>query len=156
MVRLEPILQHLLILLSGLVSIKDDSVTKLADYPYLKDQIGKINPSSVVMSAYTPTNTALQSCPAVNDEWEASSTLPPTPNSKLCSCMTKSLKCVAKSSVKTSSYGDLFSYTCADGICSGINGNGTTGVYGAFSQCNAEERLSWAMNAVSMPMHKYV
>jgi len=62
--------------------------------------------------------------------------------------MVNSLTCVAKSSVDKSKYGDLFSFTCGKGTdCTGINGNGTTGAYGAYSMCGASERLSWAMNA---------
>ncbi|KAF8541902.1 Glucanosyltransferase-domain-containing protein [Trichophaea hybrida] len=132
----------------GLVKVSGNTVTKLADFDNLKKQILAVNPTGVQMNSYTPTNTKLQDCPAVGNDWRASSKLPPTPNQQLCSCMISSLGCVAKSSVDKSKYGDLFSFICGKGTdCTGINGNGTTGSYGAYSMCSPTERLSWAMNA---------
>lgn len=132
----------------GLVKISDGKVTKLEDFTNLKNQISKINPKGVTMSSYTPSNTSPRDCPVENQFWEASSTLPPTPNESLCQCMVKSLGCVAKSSVSDKAIGDLFSFVCgqANSDCSAITANGTTGTYGAFSMCSANERLSWAFN----------
>jgi hypothetical protein len=113
-----------------------------------------VNPTGVQMDSFTPTNTAIQDCPTEGTAWRASSILPPTPNQELCSCMLESLGCVAKDSVDESDYGDLFSFICGGDVdCTGINGNGTTGEYGAFSMCNPSERLSWAMNAVCLRLH---
>jgi hypothetical protein len=135
----------------GLVKIDGDKVTKLTDFDNLKKQILAVKPTSVEMNSYTPINTKLQQCPVEGNDWRASSKLPPSPNQQLCTCMVNSLTCVAKSSVDKSKYGDLFSFTCGKGTdCTGINGNGTTGAYGAYSMCGASERLSWAMNAVRL------
>ena len=102
------------------------------------------------MASYTPTNTKLRACPAEGADWQASPKLPPTPNQQLCSCMVDSLDCSAKSSVASDKFADHFSYICGGSTdCTGINGNGTTGKYGAYSMCRPSERLSWAMNAVS-------
>lgn len=62
--------------------------------------------------------------------------------------MVSGLTCAPKSTVKAADYGDLFSFLCPGASCDGINGNGTTGVYGAFSMCNSVDRLAWAMNSV--------
>ena len=100
------------------------------------------------MNAYSPSNSA-RDCPATTDPavFAASSNLPPTPNEQLCSCMVANLTCKAKSSVNTDDFGDLFSTACAKGNCDGIDKNGTTGKYGAYSMCNSAEQLSFAFNA---------
>ena len=65
--------------------------------------------------------------------------------------MVKSLDCVAKSTVPDKAIAGLFNFVCgqANTDCSDINTNGTTGNYGPFSMCSANERLSWAFNTVS-------
>lgn len=98
-------------------------------------------------SAYSPTNTALQTCPGVGGNWNASSTLPPAPNNDLCNCAVSNATCVANSDLSTDDYGDLFSFVCGAGACDGIIGDGSKGEYGAFSMCSAKQRLSIAMNA---------
>jgi len=135
----------------GLVKISDGGVSKLEDFTNLKNQISKVNPKGVTMNSYNPSNTSPRDCPVENEFWEASSKLPPTPNESLCQCMVKSLGCVAKSSVSDKVIGDLFSFVCGqtNSDCSAITANGTTGTYGAFSMCSANERLSWAFNMVS-------
>lgn len=133
----------------GLVEIDGNGkVTKLQDFTNLKNQITKVNPKGVTMSSYTPSNTSPRDCPAENEFWEASKTLPPTPDESLCQCMVKSLDCIAKNTVPEDAFGDLFNFVCGqpDADCSGITSNGTTGIYGAFSMCSATERLSWAFN----------
>jgi hypothetical protein len=65
--------------------------------------------------------------------------------------MLSSLKCVAKPSLSDTDIAKELSYVCGSTIggtnsCGGISGNGTTGVYGAYSMCNATQRLSWAYN----------
>ena len=100
--------------------------------------------------SYNPTNTAAQDCPAVGPTWAASSKLPPTPNEQLCSCMVSNLTCVANDDISDEATGELFGFICGknDGAyCQGIAANGTTGVYGAYSMCKAQEQLSFVMNA---------
>jgi len=135
----------------GLVKTRDGGVTKLGDFNNLKSQISRVKPQGVTMSSFTPSNTLPRDCPVVNQFWKASSTLPPTPNESLCQCMVKSLGCVAKSSVSDKAIRDLFNIVCgqANSDCSAITANGTSGTYGAFSMCSANERLSWAFNMVS-------
>lgn len=137
----------------GLVQITggaDGTASILTDYTNLKNELAKVDPTGVNMASYTPTNTAARSCPATGADWSASTVLPPTPDNDLCTCMSSSLSCVAASTVNDTQYDSLFSYICsnigADG-CDGISKNGTTGQYGAFSNCLPLQRLSWAMNA---------
>lgn len=138
-------------ILKGLVEIESDgSVKTLTDFNNLKKELAKVSPTGVEMAKYTPTNTAARSCPTIGADWTASSVLPPTPNEELCSCMVSALSCVTSSKVKETDAGKLFSYICANADCSGINANGTTGEYGAYSMCSPLERLAWAMNSVCL------
>lgn len=63
--------------------------------------------------------------------------------------MVKSLNCVARPGINSTGVGELFGTVCglSNGVCDGIDGNGTTGKYGAYEMCNAMERLSWAFNS---------
>lgn len=63
--------------------------------------------------------------------------------------MVQNLTCVAESTLSENTIMAQFNYICdpANGNnCGGILANGSTGVYGAFSGCNATERLSYAFN----------
>lgn len=132
----------------GLVSVSGSSATKLPDYTAYSSAIASVSPTVLNSASYTPTATALRSCPS----WDASPTLPPTPNEQLCSCMVADLGCAAKGTISSDVIGPLFDYICGTGgsnlgvDCAGINGNGTSGVYGAYSMCAAQDRLSWAFN----------
>ena len=66
--------------------------------------------------------------------------------------MVSSLNCVANSDVADDAIGDLFGFICGapngnPSYCTGVAKNGTSGVYGAYSMCNATEQLSFAMNS---------
>ncbi|KAJ9292640.1 CAZyme family GH72 and CBM43 [Paecilomyces variotii] len=132
----------------GLVSIVGNSVSKLADFTSYSSHIAKATPTGVKKSEYKPTNTALQSCPAVNGNWQAKATpLPPSPNPELCQCMTSSLTCVAKDTISDEDLGKTFGVVCGyEGVCDGIAANATTGDYGAYSMCEAKEQLSFVMD----------
>lgn len=133
----------------GLVSVVDStSVSKLADYTYYSSQINAVSATGTNKASYTPTNTALQSCPSVSSgTWLATaSPLPPTPNTDLCSCMDAANACVVDSSVKAADYADLFSVVCGMTECTGVSANGTTGSYGAYGMCQPKQQLNWALN----------
>ncbi|GKZ26588.1 1,3-beta-glucanosyltransferase gas1 [Aspergillus brasiliensis] len=133
----------------GLVSAIDStSISKLPDFTYYSSQIARATPTGTNKASYTPTNTALQSCPAVSaNSWLAtSSPLPPTPNESLCTCMENTAGCVVKDSVSSSDYADLFSTVCGLTSCDGILHNGTTGVYGAYSMCGAKQQLDFILD----------
>ena len=133
--------------IQGLVSVDGDKVSTLDDFNNLSSQIHKASPTGVKKSNYSPSNSALQSCPTVGDEWQAaSSPLPPSPNQDLCSCMEESLECVAKDNVSGKQVGKLFGTVCGYDVCDGVTTNATTGNYGAYSVCSPKQQLSFAMN----------
>ncbi len=136
----------------GLVSaINDNTVSTIADFNAYSTQIHAVTPSATNSASYTPTNTALQACPTVDADWQVNpSTLPPTPNAALCSCMMSSLSCTVKGNPSDTEIGSLFSEVCGynnGNPCLGILANTTTGVYGAYSMCNSTEQLAYAFNA---------
>ncbi|KAI9743304.1 MAG: 1,3-beta-glucanosyltransferase gas1 [Claussenomyces sp. TS43310] len=133
----------------GLVSVDSKgSATTLSDYSRLSTQIAKITPSSTASSAYKVTNTAARACPTQDSIWSASSNLPPIVNPEVCSCMVSSLSCVSASTISSNTTEDLFDYICGTDqeFCTGINANGTTGVYGAYSMCSSDQRLAFIMD----------
>lgn len=137
----------------GLVTVSGTSVSTLSpEFGDLATQISSISTvaTGVNSASYTPTNTVARSCPTVGANWQASSNLPPTPNQALCECMVKSLSCVAKSSISTTSYGTLFSEVCGyinGAACAGIDANPANGTYGAYSMCDSMSQLSFAFDA---------
>ncbi|PMD38077.1 carbohydrate-binding module family 43 protein [Hyaloscypha variabilis F] len=134
----------------GLVSVDGDSLSTLADFTAWQTQIAAVKPTSVSAAAYSPTNTVGQACPTVDaSTWAVqASPLPPTPNEAACSCMVASLSCVASSSLNGTVIGELFAQVCGypGNPCSGVARNASTGVYGAWSMCNATEQLSNAFD----------
>lgn len=132
----------------GLVSISSGSAKTLSDYSRLSTVIAKVAPSSTAMSAYTPTNSAA-ACPTIGTSWKAADTLPPTPNNATCDCMVASLSCVPASNLNSSAIGDLFGSICGldSAACAGITADTSTGVYGAYVMCTAEQQLAYVLNA---------
>lgn len=139
----------------GLVKINGDTATKLKDFSALQQKVRAVAPKGVSMADYNPTNKPA-SCPQINSTWEASSILPPTPDESVCSCMVKSSECVPASNLATSSYGDIFNYICGKDVslCSGIQGNTSTGVYGAYSMCADQDKLAFVLNAYYQKLNK--
>lgn len=130
----------------GLVTVSGSSVSKLTDYTYLSSEMASVTVTGVNSASYTPTNTVAQSCPTVDANWEASDTLPPSPNSNLCSCMVQSLTCAVKGSMSGQQISDLFNTVYGYGTYPGISSNATSGVYGAYSMCAPQDQLSFAIN----------
>nr|XP_001397917.2 1,3-beta-glucanosyltransferase gel3 [Aspergillus niger CBS 513.88] len=132
----------------GLVSVIDStSVSTMTDFSYYSKEIASATPSSTNKASYTPTNTALRSCPTENSSWKAkASPLPPTPDSDLCECMVDAATCTVKDSLDSDDIGDLMGEVCGMMSCSGITGNGTTGKYGAYSMCNSKQQLVFVLN----------
>lgn len=130
----------------GLVSVDGDKVSTKSDFETYSSQIAKATPSGVNSQDFQPTASP-RSCPKVDNDFLANSdSLPPSPNSDLCSCMEESLSCALKDSTKPDQYGELFGTVCGYGACDGIAHNATTGDYGAYSMCSAKQQLSFAMN----------
>ncbi|KAJ5159301.1 uncharacterized protein N7500_008952 [Penicillium coprophilum] len=113
----------------GLVSAVDStSVSTMSDFKYYSSQIAKANPTGVNKASYTPTNTALRSCPTVGSKWAAEAS-PSTPCRR---CPALRLH--------------LFSTVCGYTDCSGLTANATTGEYGAYSMCSTKQQLAFALN----------
>ncbi|CAI7639325.1 unnamed protein product [Penicillium glandicola] len=132
----------------GLVSVIDStSVSTMADFASYSKHIATADPTGVNKASYTPTNTALESCPTVGASWSAiASPLPPAADSDLCECMYNAAGCVVASSVSTSKYSTLFSTVCGLTDCSGLTANATTGEYGAYGMCTSKQQLVFALN----------
>ncbi|KAI5304459.1 1,3-beta-glucanosyltransferase gas1 [Ascosphaera pollenicola] len=131
----------------GLVKVSGNKVTTLDDFDNLKKQIETVSPKGVKMSDYKPENSPGK-CPFSSD-WLASSKLAPTPNSEACKCKVQSLGCKLKSNVSKKKYPDLFDtiYSFGSKYTADIYSNGTSGLYGAFSMCDASDQLSIAIDS---------
>jgi len=132
----------------GLVSVSGDSVSKLPDFTALSKQLASATPTGTASADYTAANTVAQACPATGTAWAASSNLPPIANADVCSCMVSSLSCIANTGISGNESATLFSTVCGldNSACDGITANATTGVYGAYSMCDAYSQLSFAFN----------
>ncbi|KAK9441504.1 beta-1,3-glucanosyltransferase [Metarhizium brunneum] len=132
----------------GLVKVSGGKATKLKDFDALKNKVKAATPKTVEMSEYKPGG-KMNECPKLTDNWQANKALPPTPDKSLCSCMAKSRACVPKSGLAVKKFGDIFGFICkaSPESCAGINGNATTGVYGAYSMCSDEEKLAYVLDA---------
>lgn len=103
---------------------------------------------------------SIASCPTSDATWSAVTTLLPTPYSRLCTCMTNSLSCIANSTItdrlSNQQFADYFMVirNDKDTGCLGIGANGSTGVYGAYSVCSTTEMFSWATNQYYMSNNK--
>ena len=135
----------------GLVSAVDSSsVSTLADFTSLSKQLASATPTGVNSDSFNPTNTAARDCPTVKAAfWDSAENLPPTPNQDVCTCQVNTLKCKVKSGTSNDTIGALFGEVCGlnSKACASISGNTTTGTFGAFSMCTAEDQLSIALNA---------
>lgn len=133
---------------TGLVSVVDSSsVKEFKAYTALSSRIAAATPSSVSMAAYSPTNSAA-ACPAIGASWAAASALPPTPDDSLCECMFNSISCAPSSSLDEDDFGEVFGYICGQDpdSCAGVNGNASTGVFGAYSMCNSTQKLGYVLD----------
>lgn len=139
----------------GLVKVSGNSVSKLNDFAALQSQIQQISVKGVQMADYKPSNVA-EDCPAVNSTWQSSEKLPPTPNSDGCSCMAKAAQCIVANSTDANDYGQIFNFICGSDqtLCDGINGNTSTGVYGGYSMCGDQDKLTYVLNQYYLKQNK--
>ncbi|KAI9037328.1 glycoside hydrolase family 72 protein [Aspergillus affinis] len=130
----------------GLVEVDGKKVSTRKDYSYLSSQMQKVTATGVKSADYSAKTASASSCPKVGKDWEAAEELPPSPNPDLCDCMMKSLSCKVKDSVKSKKYEDQFDYICSTIDCGGIQADATKGKYGAYSVCDAKQKLSFVMD----------
>lgn len=133
----------------GVVKIdKDGKPVKQKDFERFAKKQKAADPKGVDMDEYTPSTNKLE-CPKMNDIWRANTNLPPTPDKDLCSCMQKSLSCVRDDKLEKKDFGDVFDFICGKKpqLCKGIQANGTSGVYGAYSMCDDGAKLDFVLDA---------
>ena len=129
----------------GLVSVEDNKVSTMADFNYLKSELGSISPTYAKASAASASAKTLQ-CPSTDKNWSAATNLPPTPDQSLCDCVESSVECTVSDDVDESDYSDLFGVVCNYISCDEINANGKKGTYGSYSFCNPKEKLAYVLN----------
>ncbi|SPN98724.1 related to beta (1-3) glucanosyltransferase gel3p [Cephalotrichum gorgonifer] len=134
----------------GLVELDGNAAKRMKNFKKLADSISKVDPDLLEISEYT-TDLTPQQCPPLSTTWEVAGDLPPTPDETVCECMVEALTCVPVPGLDPKQYGAIFDFICDAGgedvhYCEGINGNTTTGGYGAFSMCNAEQKLGHVLD----------
>jgi len=136
----------------GMVNISADGSTATPgdDFNRLQSQYSQVtfvnSPSQGSSVATYP------SCPTTNDTFDASTSLPPTPNDAACSCLENALPC--RFSPQTTNYsvivGDLIDTGCSllgqngSTSCNAIGGG--NGTYGSVSGCDPTIKLSFVMS----------
>ncbi|KAJ7225908.1 Glucanosyltransferase-domain-containing protein, partial [Mycena pura] len=138
----------------GMVNISMDgtTVTPNPDFKNLASQYSQVtfvnSPSQSSAAA-----SSFPACPTANSTWEASNTLPPTPNDAPCACLETALACQfhTSSSNYSALVGTLTNVACSllgtsGGNCDDISGNGTTGVYGRVEMCDPLTKLSYVFS----------
>ncbi|AGO13531.1 AaceriAGL351Wp [[Ashbya] aceris (nom. inval.)] len=132
----------------GLVAVDSSGrVSTNDDYNNLKTALATISPSSANKDSYTAPSGSV-ACPTTGSNWQAATSLPPSPQKDVCDCIKGALRCVVSPDVDEKDYSELFGYLCseADVDCADISANGTIGSYGAFSFCDDETKLSYLLN----------
>jgi len=138
----------------GMVTISADgsSITTSADFQKLQQQYSNVSliNSPLESGVGAPT---YPSCPANNSLFNASPTLPPTPDTTACSCIENNLSCQFTPATNnvTEIVGVLLNTACSllggkGGTCNDISSNGTNGVYGLVSGCDPSTELSYVMS----------
>jgi hypothetical protein len=142
------------------VQISGKNITTRPGYIALASQLASVRPSAIVESEYVPTGIADPVCHKIvlkdaydytkstKKDLEISPVLPIPYVPKLCSCMMNSVECVITSKTPQESIQSTKSKSCKDdeSRCKGINYGFADGHYGAYSQCNLTEQLSWVVN----------
>ncbi|EIW86348.1 glycoside hydrolase family 72 protein [Coniophora puteana RWD-64-598 SS2] len=137
----------------GMVNISSDgsTVTTGQEFNSLKIEYGSVSPPN--SPSQSSSSASYGSCPSQSANFIGSTSLPSTPNAAACSCFENDLSC--QFTPQTSNYstilGDLLNYACSQlgqmgSSCNGIAANGTSGQYGAVSQCDPSIMLSYVMS----------
>lgn len=128
----------------GLVKITNEIATILPDYTNFQKAIAAVNPQGVNMDQFSSSRQPHQ-CPAMGLVWAASITLPPTPSAAMCQCMVSSLSCVS-SQTNATTLGQQLGVVCGLVSCADVSVDGTRGIYGNYSFCNPQDKLSYEYN----------
>jgi len=138
----------------GMVTISADgsTVTISTDFQNLQAEYTAV--SFINSPAQSAAGTvAYPSCPASSATFNASTTLPPTPNDAACSCLENNLSCqfTPTTTNYSGSVGALLDEACSllggvSGSCNDIAGDGSSGVYGRIAGCDPNTKLSYIMS----------
>jgi 1,3-beta-glucanosyltransferase GAS1 len=155
-----------------LVTIYPEEIVPRTGYFALSAQIAQIQPTAINLTNHVPTKTTAPFCinsytkilpakeyPVDSSDFytvEVFSTLPQTPNARVCSCMMQSLTCTAPVTAGEQD-SDVVPENCFrnSAFCAGIISNSTSGQYGAYSGCNSIERASWVLNQRYLSLINY-
>lgn len=146
----------------GVVKVdpKRNTVKKLDDFRYLRDAFKAAKPriTSVkevpVTKLKKPGPQNRLSCPVKSESWKASATLPEMPHNFKCECLETSLECMVSPGKKQHDFTKLYGILCKDVDCSDITGNGETGEYGYYSDCDEKQKLSYILNLYYLKLDK--
>ncbi|KAF7289228.1 1,3-beta-glucanosyltransferase [Mycena indigotica] len=139
----------------GMATLSSDNktVTTNADFDNLVSQYGKLTSLPTTPAKSSVPASTFGTCPAENNALEASTTIPPTPNTDACTCLHNKLPCLFKPATSDFNVvlGTLTGVVCSllgqvGGSCADIGTNGTTGVYGTVASCDPATRLSYAFS----------
>ncbi|KAF1982275.1 carbohydrate-binding module family 43 protein, partial [Aulographum hederae CBS 113979] len=137
---------------SGLVDIENDVAVPNPTFTALASVMSSLQ-TPALQDPLGPQPTAPpRACPTVDATWQASTNLPPTPDTALCDCAMDSFACVGTPDPNGDKYFAAKSLVCEPdtGMCptffSGVGVNGSSGVYGPYSTCNSTVKLSYAFN----------
>lgn len=125
----------------GMVNISSDgtTVTPNGDFGRLVTEYGQIqfinSPSQSSVAAST-----FPQCAAPSTTFNASNTIPPTPNEVACDCLESNLDCLFIPNNDPDVVGEIIDSACSllgqsGGSCDPIGGNGFTGQFGILSGC---------------------
>jgi X8 domain len=145
---------------AGLVETKGDNVLPRPGYSALSSQLAIIQPSSTIISEYTPTFGQPSIChnftsfdvkdveTNLTTKVTVATNIPSRPYQRLCSCMLQSAKCIVPSNANATFIAQSVKRVCDENKewCVGMLWNGTSGQFGAFSSCTLPERQSWVLN----------
>ncbi|KAK6457863.1 uncharacterized protein RJT20DRAFT_125736 [Scheffersomyces xylosifermentans] len=116
----------------------DGSITKLEDFDYLKHRLNSVNPQGISMEDQKSLEPIVVGCLEQTGSWKASTKLPPKPDQGKCECLWYNSTCISEDY-------SIFDKLCPEGYCEEVIGDGINGVYGRFSDCEAKQRLSYAI-----------
>ncbi|EFI28656.1 1,3-beta-glucanosyltransferase [Coprinopsis cinerea okayama7 len=138
----------------GLVTVSDDgsTVTVSEEFQNLADHYSAVTGPNSPSRNSVPAST-YPACAASVAGFDASNTLPATPNESACNCLQSALSCQFTPPIADYSdiNGELLNIGCSllgesGGSCDEIGGSGATGIYGRLSGCDPVVKLSYVMS----------
>ncbi|PPR04982.1 hypothetical protein CVT24_010446 [Panaeolus cyanescens] len=138
----------------GMVTISDDNktVTPSAEFENLRTAYSAVTFVQTPPQSSSPAST-YPSCPAQDQVFLASTTLPGTPSTDSCACLDQSLSCrfIITDSNYSKKLGETIDIACKllgerGENCDDIGGDGQAGVYGRIAGCHPLVKASYIMS----------